>query len=213
MHKLIVLLFCTSLCFEGEAQNNGRPKSPLFLIDVGLDKSIGPEKSKFKRGVTNPLWHVSYYSQKKYLHPSVRLRASALLYLDAKLLAGIQSGVTIHFSEMYGLQKYDIITVPIQLRICRSLVKLNSSILLDAAGGFNLQRVDLFPFKEKTGPLLSAGLLWKLRSKFFLRGGYEHQTDNGTYQIFADPSSGDKEETVSFKQRREQVYLAAGFSF
>lgn len=215
MYKhLILLVLCALIYPIVKAQTNQKFKSIDFHIDAGIDKSIIRDKQTFKFGAINPSWQVSYYAKKKYVNLAARFRGSMMYSLNSDMLLGIQSGLTIHFGEVYGLQNYTTVSVPIQFRLCYNLIPFNTSkLFFDAAGGINILKVNLFPHTEKSGPLYSAGFLFKFKSKLLLRGGYEHQIDNGTYRIFANPSTGEKDEIVSYKQKREQVYCGVGIVF
>jgi hypothetical protein len=213
---LVLILVCSFGPVDIRAQGRaGQHKIIFWFIDLGTDTHIGQENLKIVRGVLYPNWGVYFYDKKNYSNPGCRLRISAMLYNARNTYFGIQSGITFH-RESKGSLPYNLISVPVQLRVLRKIDDLgNNSLFMDIAGGLNIFKAvtESSTIKEETGPLFTAGILFKLKNKIFIRGGYEYQIDNVSSSFWGDPSNPSTKETLRNKQKRENIYLSMGFIF
>lgn len=215
MFRFVLLQVFCLFGINSIAQNEFETSKRIrFQLSIGTDKAIGKESISYINGTLNPTIGVQKFDRKNYENPGVRLRVSAFYTLNKFISAGLQSGFTIHFNEMWGTSPYNLVSVPVQLQ-CNSLIVDGSKLdlYLDIAGGFNIFKAYATAYREQTGPLFSAGILITVHKKFIFKTGYEYQVDNGFAEIYADPGSGISYEVIPFKQLRENLYLSMGVAF
>ena len=194
------------------AQKKSSHRLITYLADIGIDRSISAEKSAYKTGIQNPNLSISYYSKKNYEHPALRFRFSVFYSKNNKLFVGLQSGITWHLNEIYYGNEFSYATLPLQAILNQQILDIRKTqVLLEFAAGVNIFRLYDEARNEKTGLLTSLGIRTNIGRNFSIRTGVELQVDNVVRFVPDDYWLGLKEESIRFKQRREQVYLCAGF--
>jgi len=184
---------------------------PSFRIDVGFDKSIGPNKDGQKQGVLNTNFGVGFYSWERFDNPSLRLRTSLLHPISSWFAAGIQSGVTVRFHQLNAFKWETWVAVPIQIHSELMLARFNTSSLhLNVAGGINLQkRKPSFNTTVGNGTLLTTGLTFS-KKRWLINGGYEYQQDKAVFHIMADPNHSFVDEKISYRINHSLIYFSVG---
>jgi hypothetical protein len=129
---------------------------------------------------------------------------------------GIESGLTVHYSEKYydGIYRTTV-AVPIMIKInAGKQIKEKNKADISFLGGYNYLDVNQYTFRDRGGFIYDIQLSYELRSKINASIGYELQVDNDTYTyIPPNPSSYNIQETFKYQQKRRQIYLGFGLIF
>ena len=201
-----------NIVIKAQEKINQQKKVIYYFIDQGSDTHIGQDKLIIIRGLLNPNWGVYFYDKKNYSNPGCKLKLGAMLYNGRTTYFGIQSGITFR-RESKGSRPYNLISVPVQLRVLRKINDLgNNSLYMDMAGGLNIFKAvtESSTIKEETGPLFTVGILVKFKNRITIRGGYEYQIDRVSSSFWGDPTDPSTKETLRHSQRRENLYLSIG---
>lgn len=205
-----------SLVFVGlnvMCQVPGRSKQFVILTDLGIDHFIGKNIMGSKPGVINPWLHITTYEKKNYTSSGIRLRISPMIPITSNFLLGLQTGANYHPNEQWGAYTYPLITIPVQSRIIAEIKNIsNNALYIDLAGGYNFFKWDRVSYKEESGPIYTAALMYRWNNKLSVRAGYELQVDKVYSYIWEFPGLSQQYEVIDYKQRRENIFIALSYS-
>ena len=204
---LILSVFFGLICNSQEPNKN-------FSVNIGLQTSVGPTvEGEIKSGIQN--LYVQYFPYKRYRNPALRIRINNTYKISEIFRLGIESGLTVHYSEKYYDGVYrTTIAIPIMVKISGGKQIKKTRIEISFLGGYNYLNIDQFPYRDKGGFIYDIRLGCKFNSKTYLSTGFELQVDNNSYtHVPTNPGPGNIQETFKYQQKRRQIYLSFGLVF
>ncbi len=198
------------------AQDDKKVSEYSAGILVGIQSGIGRDAFKTITSSINP-WQFEYFSSKRYRNPAARIRLFGDMRVSKIFSMGLQTGATIHFIESYYNVDQNSVSIPLQGALKFEVVqkkKIKAGVNLYS--GFNLQRIRVGPYEERSGSLitLELGFKWGRRMNNIFSGGFEYQQDHNRY--YFDGSNYTvplKDEIIKTQTNRYQVYLSYGIGF
>jgi hypothetical protein len=208
------ILFFILFVFFSLVCNSQKPNKS-FSVNIGLQTSVGPTvESEIKSEIQN--LYVQYFPYKRYRNPALRIRINNTYNISEIFGLGIESGLTVHYSEKYydGIYRTTI-AIPVMLKISvGKQLKEKARVDISFLGGYNYLNIDQFPYRDKGGFIYDIELGYKFNSKTHISTGYELQVDNDSYtHVPANPGPGNTQETLKYQQKRRQIYLSFGLIF
>ena len=206
--SVILFLFFSQICNSQEPNNN-------FSVNIGLQTSIGPTvEGEIKSEIQN--LYVQYFPYKRYRNSALRIRINNTYHISEIFGLGIESGLTVHYSEKYYDGVYrTTFAIPVMFKISAGKkIKDKTRLDLSLLGGYNYLNIDQFPYRDKGGFIYDIQLGCKFRSRASLSIGYELQVDNDSYtHVPTNPSPYDIQETFKYQQKRRQIFFSFGLVF
>jgi hypothetical protein len=205
------IVLCTNRCF---AQDDKTFKRYSAGIHLGIQPGIGRNTLRIITSPANPNFDLEYFSSKRYRHPAIRIRLFGDMRISKIFSIGLQTGTTIHFHENYYGVVQNSVTVPVQGALkfeVSHLEKMKAG--LNFYSGFNLQRIKMGPFEERSGSLITGELAvkWGRRVHSIISGGVEYQQDRNRYYLDGDTFTIPlKDDIIKTRQDRWQVYFSYG---
>jgi hypothetical protein len=203
-----LFVFFSQICNSQEPKNN-------FSVNIGLQTSVGPTvEGEIKSEIQN--LYVQYFPYKRYRNPALRIRINNTYHISEIFGLGIESGLTVHYSEKYYDGFYrTTIAIPAMFKISAGKqIKDKARLELSLLGGYNYLNIDQFPYRDAGGFIYDIQLGCKFRSRASLSIGYELQVDNDSYtHVPATPSSYNIQETFKYQQKRRQLFFSFGLVF
>lgn len=194
---------------------NSQEPNKRFSVNIGLQTSVGPTiEGEIKSDIQN--LYVQYFPYKRYRHPALRIRINNTYNVSEIFGLGIESGLTVHYSEKYYDGVYrTTIAIPVMLKISAGKqLKEKARADISFLGGYNYLNIDQFPYRDKGGFIYDIQVGCKFKSKTYISAGYELQVDNDSYtHVPANPGPGNIQETFKYQQKRRQIYLSFGLIF
>ena len=206
--SVLLFLFFSQICNSQRPDNN-------FSVNIGLQTSVGPTvEGEIKSEIQN--LYVQYFPYKRYRNPALRIRINYIYHISEIFGLGIESGLTVHYSEKYYDGVYrTTIAIPVMFKISAGKqIKDKARLDLSLLGGYNYLNIDQFPYRDKGGFMCDIQLGYKFRSRASLSIGYELQVDNDSYiHVPVTPSSYNIQETFKYQQKRRQIFFSFGLVF
>jgi hypothetical protein len=180
-------------------------------VNLGIRNSIGKDLLKTYVSNSNSA-SVEYFSRKKYEHPYCNIITDVSYIIAPKLNIGLQTGLYLHFSEIYSsIAKRTTISTPLQLTGRYSIWDFKKkSIGIDLLIGmifFEINERNIE--KYKNGKLCSASFFF-LMNKGIMKIGFEKEIDYVTI-YFKELSPYFTNETFKYSIKRLSLSLSYGF--
>lgn len=193
------------LALNSSAQN-------IINIDASFGLRLPVSNDVLKRYTTNPPYvMIEYFSRKKFSYPYFNLLADFSYGIGKKLKLGLQSGIYVHYREIYGSStKRTTITAPLQLTVKYPVLAVkNKTIGVYAAAGVLFFSLDEFYEKYRNSALTNLSIFYKTKNGGLLKLGIEKQTDFVTVNL-KNISQYVVEETFKYSLNRLSLALSYG---
>lgn len=208
---LLIYIVCTSLNRSYSQENQ-----LLYQFELGTLVSLGPNTYRTDPVNINNLTAVVHLVNRRFEHPSIRIRGAFLFNFSSIINAGFESGVNLRIGESF----YDnqlLYSIPAQLKLSTTLNKNNHhfSIGFDAAGGYNFMNYHKGTIDENGGFIFNCSVfvttIAKRNTNWYVKFGFERQTENVQLKIYAfDP--GQIDEYYNSKSYTNQLLITLGIS-
>lgn len=203
----IVFVFFSLIC-------NSQEPNKSFSVNLGLQTSVGPTiEGEIQSEIQN--LYVQYFPYKRYRNPALRIRINNTYNISEIFRLGVESGLTVHYSERYYDGVYrTTVAIPVMVKISAGKQIKKARLEISFLGGYNYLNIDQFPYRDKGGFIYDIQLGCKFKSKTYLSTGFELQVDNDSYtHVPSNPGPSTIQETVKYQQKRRQIYLSFGLVF